>query len=50
MYFILTSKDEVTKAVEDETLPTSRGNDVLTTALETPEYSGSVRGVGTNIS
>ncbi|KAM1734715.1 hypothetical protein ACFX11_020150 [Malus domestica] len=43
-------KDEVTKAVEDGTLRTSGSNDILTIALETPEYSGRVRGVGTGIS
>ncbi|KAB2614989.1 ubiquitin-like-specific protease ESD4 [Pyrus ussuriensis x Pyrus communis] len=43
-------KDEVTKAVEDGTLPTSGSNDILTIALETPEYSGRVRGVGTGVS
>ncbi|CAN6691342.1 unnamed protein product [Malus baccata var. baccata] len=42
--------DEVTKAVEDGTLRTSGSNDILTIALETPEYSGRVRGVGTGIS
>ncbi|TQD83748.1 hypothetical protein C1H46_030705 [Malus baccata] len=42
--------DEVTKAVEDGTLRTSGSNDILTIALETPEYSGCVRGVGTGIS
>ncbi|XP_070676317.1 uncharacterized protein [Malus domestica] len=42
-------KDEVTKAVEDGTLRTSGSNDILTIALETPEYSGRVRGVGTGI-
>ncbi|RXI07979.1 hypothetical protein DVH24_014545 [Malus domestica] len=42
--------DEVTKAIEDGTLRTSGSNDILTIALETPEYSGRVRGVGTGIS